>query len=464
MNNTLDKCVAERRSAQKLWAANRRAKERKAKEQQEEEALERECLSFPHLYQGPDSDEDKDRRKARHKEIIKNIKDERKILEEERALEDKCRSKFPHIPLYHHYEIRPFGENREERKVRRRRIRRRMAAAANHQNNAMVAGPAPPSVAHQSNAMVVDGDGAKPAGVAEPPEDGKPDGGRAPTNDQVVEEAMGQPGQFEGRLLISTVSVAAFNNQLRVDNAVAVVPPLMDPYARQKWKCPDCGEHGWLLQVTPLPTNKCLNPCPWCGAVFLGHYVEEKFEVCTGQYFIIYPDGAVYWGYFVEGKFDGEGIFMFPANNCDDLVMYNGSWKAGQKEGHGKLVWDDRAEYVGDFKDGECHGQGKITMPSDDQLEYEYVLWNNLQDMEQPGVHWTIDYTSDELKADLSKWLRNQIPPNGDTYKGQWKYGQREGVHVKTSSEGQLLAIEKYVDDEIVCSEVRPTGYCEEGN
>ena len=269
---------------------------------------------------------------------------------------------------------------------------------------------------------------------------------------------------------ISTASVAAFNNQLRVEdrhthNVVAVVPPLMDPYARQKWKCPDCGEHGWFLhplvasQLSTCSEIASVRICPWCGAVFLGHYVEEKFEKWTGQYFNIYPDGAVYWGHFVEGKFDGEGIFMFPANNCDDLVMYHGSWKAGQKEGHGKLVWDDGAEYVGDFKDDECHGQGKITMPSDDQLEYEYVLWNNLQGMKQLR---TIDFNTDELKTDLTKWLRNQIPPNGDTYKGQWKYGKREGVHVKTSSEGQLLAIEKYVDDEIVCSEVRPTGYCEE--
>ena len=173
----------------------------------------------------------------------------------------------------------------------------------------------------------------------------------------------------------------------------------------------------------------------------------------------------MYWGHFVEGKFDGKGIFMYPANNCDDLVMYRGSWKAGQKEGNGKLVWDDRAEYVGDFKHDECHGQGKITMPSDDQLEYKYVLWNNLQGIKpkkQPGLQWNTYYITKELKTDLTKWLRNQIPPNGDTYTGQWKYGMREGVHVKTSSEGQVLAIETYVNDEIVCNEVRPTGYCEE--
>ena len=283
MNNTLDKCLAERRSAQRLWAANRRAKERKAKEQQEEEALERECLSFPHLYQGPDPDEDKDRRKARHKEIRKNIKDERKILEEERALEDECRSKFPHIPLYRLYEIRPFGENREERKLRRRRIRRRM------DSDQFVRAAAPVCHDHSRD--------------------------NVPTED-------GSPNETDG--------------------------------------------------------------------------VDARAVRFREHCFSIFPNGAVYWGHFVEGQFDGEGILMYPADDWDDRVMYHGHWKTGQKEGRGKLRWQDGGEYVGDFKNDECHGQGKFTFPSDDQSEFNNVHWNNLQDIfdQQLDLHWAIYYDS----------------------------------------------------------------------
>ena len=75
--------------------------------------------------------------------------------------------------------------------------------------------------------------------------------------DQVMEEGMNETGGMDAKevatlnnqLGLTTVSVAAFNNQLKVDrqtnNVLSVVPPLMEPYARQKWKCPDCGEDGW---------------------------------------------------------------------------------------------------------------------------------------------------------------------------------------------------------------------------
>ena len=249
------------------------------------------------------------------------------------------------------------------------------------------------------------------------------------------------------------MSVAAFNNQLKVDrqtnNVLSVVPPLME----QKWKCPGCGEDCWFVSPLVETINE-LRTCPWCGAVFLGHYIEGKFEKWTGQYFSIYSNGAVYWGHFVEGKFDREGILMYPANDWDDRVMYHGHWKTGQKEGRGKLRWQDGGEYVGDFKNDECHGQGKFTFPSDDQSEFNNVHWNNLQEIidQQLDLHLIVYYDEEELKTALKKWLGNEIPPNGDTWEGRWKCGNREGVHVKTSSEGQILAIEKFSNDEIVCN------------
>ena len=119
--------------------------------------------------------------------------------------------------------------------------------------------------------------------------------------DQVMEEGMNETGGMDAKevatldnqLGLTTVSVAAFNNQLKVDrqtnNVLSVVPPLME----QKWKCPDCGEDGWYL-LPLVETIGELRTCSWCGAVFLGHYIEGKFEKWTGQYFSIYSDGAVY--------------------------------------------------------------------------------------------------------------------------------------------------------------------------
>ena len=245
---------------------------------------------------------------------------------------------------------------------------------------------------------------------------------------------------------IRTVSVAALNNQLGlvVDQELSEAPPTpLDPLAVYE-----------LIQTKDKYTGQGCIICPDCGAEYWGHFVEGKFEKGTGHCFSIFPNGAVYWGHLVEGKFDGEGILMYPANDWDDRVMYHGHWKGGQKEGRGKLKWKDGGEYVGDFKHDECHGQGKFTYPSNDQSEFNNVHWNNLQDIfdQQLDLPLIISYVEEELKTSLKKWLGNEIPPNGDTWEGRWKCGNREGVHVKTSSEGQILAIEKCSNDKIVCN------------
>ena len=78
----------------------------------------------------------------------------------------------------------------------------------------------------------------------------------------------------------------------------------------------------------------------------------------------------MYWGNFVNGKFDGEGILMYPANDVHKRVKYQGHWKAGQREGYGKLRFGSGAEYIGDFKHDQCHGQGTVTKLSDDQSDF----------------------------------------------------------------------------------------------
>ena len=119
----------------------------------EEEDFKREVDSeFPQFYERPVPDEDNEKQLARRTRVRKNMKAERRALKVERDLkEESVNLQQPDL-----YQERLSGENSKQQRARRRKIRRRLDAAK-----------------AASNEMVVD---------------------------QVVEEAMGQPGQFEGTL------------------------------------------------------------------------------------------------------------------------------------------------------------------------------------------------------------------------------------------------------------------------
>ena len=43
------------------------------------------------------------------------------------------------------------------------------------------------------------------------------------------------------------------------------------------------------------------------------------------------------------------------------FFTYEGEWKMGKLDGHGKLVFPSGASYEGQFKSGKLDGQGKCT-------------------------------------------------------------------------------------------------------
>ena len=160
MNNTLESSLAACRSANKSYQATFRAKKCKEKKQEEEEKKQQEekdfkrdeCSEFPQFYERPVPDEDKKKQGERRTRVRKNMKAERRALKVERDLkEESVNLQCPDL-----YQERLSGENSKEQRARRWKIRRGLDA-----------------VKAASNEMVVD---------------------------QVVEEAMGQPGQFEGTL------------------------------------------------------------------------------------------------------------------------------------------------------------------------------------------------------------------------------------------------------------------------
>lgn len=50
-------------------------------------------------------------------------------------------------------------------------------------------------------------------------------------------------------------------------------------------------------------------------------------------------------------------------------AFYNGEWKKGSKDGHGKFNYPDGSVYCGAFKSNKRHGFGKYTYPNGDVFE-----------------------------------------------------------------------------------------------
>ena len=122
------------------------------------------------------------------------------------------------------------------------------------------------------------------------------------------------------------------------------------------------------------------------GSRYEGQFRKDKREGNGVERFV---NGTVYEGEYKDDKFEGKGTFRWP-----DDCYYTGSWKAGVMEGKvritnqgeylmqdgkfymgdfqnnkfeglGTLKWKDgKTVYTGEFKAGRREGKGKITYPN----------------------------------------------------------------------------------------------------
>jgi hypothetical protein len=60
-----------------------------------------------------------------------------------------------------------------------------------------------------------------------------------------------------------------------------------------------------------------------------------------------------YAGVFENGQRNGPGIMLFVDN-----TSYEGEWKAGTPQGHGKEIYPDGSTYTGQFQNDTRHGLG----------------------------------------------------------------------------------------------------------
>ena len=149
-------------------------------------------------------------------------------------------------------------------------------------------------------------------------------------------------------------------------------------------------------------------------------------DLKSGNGTYLFASGAKYEGQWLNGKKYGFGKETYARDSNGDY--YIGEFKDGEKNGNGKLVWQDGEVYEGEFVDGLRSGNGTQLYASgakykgrwlNDQLNgfgnYTYAS-NNL-----------FDYYIGEFKDGKSNGKGKEVSKSGEIYEGEFVDDLRSG-------------------------------------
>jgi len=146
----------------------------------------------------------------------------------------------------------------------------------------------------------------------------------------------------------------------------------------------------------------------------------------SGDVTLTLEDGSVYVGQILQmdasqGKRHGYGKWTAPTEE------YEGQWKVGHQDGHGRQTWKDGRVYEGQFQEGKFDGFGRME-------------WHT----QQGSMMFEGQYVND------SKHGRGKfVWPDGRMYDGDWEQGRRGGKALYVTAKGEKrLGIWK--DDKLV--------------
>eukprot|EP00904_Undaria_pinnatifida_P000755 jgi/Undpi1/10680/HiC_scaffold_29.g13128.m1 len=154
-----------------------------------------------------------------------------------------------------------------------------------------------------------------------------------------------------------------------------------------------------------------------------------------------WSDGSCYEGDVVRGLRNGQGTFT----SADGTLVYEGSWKASKRHGHGEQRYgvgtESASSYKGEWQENSRHGRGTMTYASGNAYRGE---WAKDQKEGRGTMTWVERrerYTG-EWKADVQcgygehVWIedRPESSASMDTqkqmcnvYRGEWSGGMRHG-------------------------------------
>ena len=119
----------------------------------------------------------------------------------------------------------------------------------------------------------------------------------------------------------------------------------------------------------------------------------------------------LYEGDFVNGEKNGKGKIIF-----EDGTIYEGNIEYGMFKGNGKMIWKNGYEYEGEFNGPVLSGKGKLTGPEGDIYEGDFE--NNL-------FHGKGKY---------------KFNKSGNEYEGDFQYGIKKG-------KGKFTCVNQYIYD-----------------
>ena len=124
-----------------------------------------------------------------------------------------------------------------------------------------------------------------------------------------------------------------------------------------------------------------------------------------------FKNEILYEGDFVNGEKNGNGKIIF-----EDGTIYEGNIEKGKFKGNGKMIWKNGYEYIGEFNGPILNGKGKLTGPEGDIYEGDFE--NNL-------FHGKGKYT---------------FYKSGNEYEGDFQYGIKKG-------KGTFTCVNQYIYD-----------------
>ena len=168
--------------------------------------------------------------------------------------------------------------------------------------------------------------------------------------------------------------------------------------------------------------------------------------LCFSLGVINYKNGDKFRGNFNDGRPCGWGVMKYNYSLPGSMgaeyeeATYEGNWKAGKREGHGTLTWQDGSTFTGQWKndkriEGEMkmqngniyrgqfmndkiHGFGRLMIPTGIIFEgkFERGFCSSVGKLLYPNG----DLYYGQHKAFVKEGLGKMIYLNGSTYEGGW--------------------------------------------
>jgi len=187
------------------------------------------------------------------------------------------------------------------------------------------------------------------------------------------------------------------------------------------------------------------------GGMYKGSWNSKANIEGEGEYYIkndnifihgIWNDGDLKYArlYFINGEiYEGE-VRNFMFNGKGILISkeekYEGEFKNNEKEGKGRLTYEDGVIYEGNFVNGEFKGKGVMTWNNEYQYEGEFKGANlsGMGKLRGPGGEIYEGQFENNLFDGHGKYTFG----NGNIYEGEFKYGYKSG-------QGKLNVKNKYI-------------------